>query len=129
MITLQREVQSCRVDNEKIMKAWEEILQSLNMLHKQANKDFNANQEANARQMTTSKSHSRRDYHGNDMQSRSTSRPHHSPRKSTRRAHASSRPRSNPMCLLSEDIEEGLRETSCKVKSGISSHQHSMESI
>jgi hypothetical protein len=34
MRSLQREVQSYRVDNEKIMKAREEILQSLNMLQR-----------------------------------------------------------------------------------------------
>jgi hypothetical protein len=38
MRSLQREVQSYRDDNEKIMKDQEEILQSLNMLQKQVNK-------------------------------------------------------------------------------------------
>jgi hypothetical protein len=33
MRSLQKEVQSYRVDNERIMKSQEEILQSLNMLH------------------------------------------------------------------------------------------------
>jgi hypothetical protein len=39
MRSLQREVQIYRDDNENIMKVQEEILQSLNMLQKQANKD------------------------------------------------------------------------------------------
>jgi hypothetical protein len=64
--SMQREVNIYRVDNENIMKALEEILQSLNMLHKQAKKDSGINPEASARQVTTSKSHSRRDEHGND---------------------------------------------------------------
>jgi hypothetical protein len=34
MISMHREVQSYRVDNERIIKAKEEILQILNMLHK-----------------------------------------------------------------------------------------------
>jgi hypothetical protein len=38
MRILHREVQSYRDDNERIMNAQEEILQSLNMLHKQVNK-------------------------------------------------------------------------------------------
>jgi hypothetical protein len=42
--------------------------------------------------MTTSRSHSRRDDHGSDKKSRSMSRIHHSPRKSTRIIHASSSP-------------------------------------
>jgi hypothetical protein len=44
--SLQREVWSHRVNNEKIMKAQEEILQSLNILQKQVNKDSGAKQEA-----------------------------------------------------------------------------------
>jgi hypothetical protein len=96
MRSLQREVQSYRDDNENIMKAQEEILQSLNMLQRQANKDSGTKQETSARQVTTSRSHSRRDEHGNDRKSRSMRRHHHSPEKSTRRAHASSGPGSNP---------------------------------
>jgi hypothetical protein len=38
MRSLHREVQHYRDDNERIMKDQEEILQSLNMLHKQVNK-------------------------------------------------------------------------------------------
>jgi hypothetical protein len=38
MRSLHREVHSYRVDNENIMKAQEEILQSLNMLQKKSNK-------------------------------------------------------------------------------------------
>jgi hypothetical protein len=45
MRSLHREVQSYREDNERIMKAQEEILQSLNMLHKKVNKDSGTKQE------------------------------------------------------------------------------------
>jgi hypothetical protein len=72
------------------MKAQEEILQSLNMLHKQVNKDFGTKKVASARQVSTSRSHRKMDDHGNDRHSRSMSRHHHSPRKSTRRTHARS---------------------------------------
>jgi hypothetical protein len=40
MRSLHREVKIYRVDNERIMKAQEEILQSLNVFHKQFNKYF-----------------------------------------------------------------------------------------
>jgi hypothetical protein len=96
MRSLHREVQSYRDDNERIMKAQEEILQSLNMLHKQVNKDSGTKQATSARQVSTSRSHNKRDDHGNDRQSRSMSRLHHSPRQSTRRTHASSGPGSSP---------------------------------
>jgi hypothetical protein len=43
-------LQSYRENNENIMKAQEEILQSLNMLQRQYNKDSGTNQEASARQ-------------------------------------------------------------------------------
>jgi hypothetical protein len=46
--------------------------------------------------VTSSKSHSRRDDHGNEKQSRSINRHHHSPDKSTRRYRASSRLRIRP---------------------------------
>jgi hypothetical protein len=81
---------SYRDDNERIMKAQEEILQSLNMLQNQVNKDSGTKQESSARQVSTSRSHRKRDDHGNDRKSRSMSRCHHSPRHSTRRTHASS---------------------------------------
>jgi hypothetical protein len=64
MRSLHREVQSYRADKEKIMKAREEILQSLNMLHRQVNKESSTNQATGAKQVTTSKSQSRRDDHG-----------------------------------------------------------------
>jgi hypothetical protein len=48
------------------MKSQEEILQSLNMLHRQANKDSSTKQVDSARHVTTSISHRRRDEHGND---------------------------------------------------------------
>jgi hypothetical protein len=66
MRSLDREVKIYRDDNEKIMKAQEEILQRLNMLQKKDKKDFGTKPEASARNVTTSKSHSRRDGHGND---------------------------------------------------------------
>jgi hypothetical protein len=96
MRSLQKEVQSYRADNERIMKAQEEILQSLNMLQKQVNKDSGTKQATSARQVSTSRSHRKRDDHGNDRKSRSMSRCHHSPRHSTRRTHASSGPGSSP---------------------------------
>jgi transcriptional regulator of acetoin/glycerol metabolism len=93
---MHREVQSYIDDNERIMRAQKEILQSLNMLHKQVNKYSGTKEATNARQVSTSRSHNKRDDHGNDRQSRSISRLHHSPRKSTRRTHAISGPGSSP---------------------------------
>jgi hypothetical protein len=60
MRSLHREVQSYREDNERIMKAQEEILQSLNMLHRKVNKDSGTKQATSARQVTTSRSHSKK---------------------------------------------------------------------
>jgi hypothetical protein len=78
----------------------EEILQSLNMIQKQVNKDSGTRQGASARQVTTSISHRKRDDHTNDRQSRIMNRHHHSPRHSTRRTHASSSPGSSPSVSL-----------------------------
>ena len=47
-----REVQIYREDNEKIMKAQEEILEILNILQRQANKDSGIKQATNVRQVT-----------------------------------------------------------------------------
>jgi hypothetical protein len=66
MRSLHKEVQSYRAGNERIMKAQEEILHSLNMLHKQVNKDSGTKQATSARQVSTSRSHNKRDDHGND---------------------------------------------------------------
>jgi hypothetical protein len=55
-----------RDDNKKIMKAQGEILQILNILQSQANKYFGTKQVASDRQMTSSKSHNRRDDNVND---------------------------------------------------------------
>jgi hypothetical protein len=66
MRSLHREVHSYMVDNENINNAQEEILQSLNMFHKQVKKDFRTKKESSARKVTASKSHSRRDDHEND---------------------------------------------------------------
>jgi hypothetical protein len=82
------------------MKAQEEILQSLNMLQKQVNKDSGTKQATSARKVSASRSHRKRDDHGNDRKSRSMSRCHHSPRHSTKRTHASSGPRSSPSVSL-----------------------------
>jgi hypothetical protein len=100
MRRLHREVQRYIVDNERIMKARENILQSLNMLHKQFNKDSDTKQETSARKVSASRFHSKRDDHGNDRQAISMSRRHHSPRQSTKRTHASSGPGSNPSVSL-----------------------------
>jgi hypothetical protein len=51
MRSLHREVQSYKDDNEMIIKAQEEILRSLNMLHKQVNKYSSTKQETSARQV------------------------------------------------------------------------------
>jgi len=66
MRSLHREVQSYRVDNERIMKAHEEIIQSLNMLHKQVNKYSSTKKETSARKMSASISQIKRDDCGND---------------------------------------------------------------
>jgi hypothetical protein len=81
MKSLHMEVQSYRADSERIIKAQEEILQSLNMLHKQVNKDSGTKQATSARKVSTYRPHNKRDDHGNERQSRSMSRLHHSPRK------------------------------------------------
>jgi hypothetical protein len=66
MRSLHREVQRYKADNEKIMKAEEEILQRLNMLHKQVNKECGTKQTTSSRQVSVSRSYSKRDDHGND---------------------------------------------------------------
>jgi hypothetical protein len=71
------------------MKDQEEILQSLNMLQKQVNKEYGTKQATSARQVSTSRSHSKSNDHGNDRQSIIMSRCHHSPRHSTIITHAS----------------------------------------
>jgi hypothetical protein len=78
------------------MKAQEEILWSLNMLQKKSKRDSGTKNESSAIQVTTSKSHNRRDGHENDRKSRSRSRCHNSLDQSTRRAHDSSDPGSLP---------------------------------
>jgi hypothetical protein len=65
MRSLHRAVPIFREDNENIMKDQKEILQSLNMLQRQANKDSDKKNEASARQVTTYISHRRRDENGN----------------------------------------------------------------
>jgi len=84
----QREVQIYRDNNEKIIKSQENILQILNMLQKQDNKDSSTKQEASSRHVTACKSHSIRDEHGNDKNSRRRRKFHHSPNQSTRKSHA-----------------------------------------
>jgi hypothetical protein len=43
MRSLQRELKSYREDNERIMKDHEEILHSMNMIHKKENKGYGTN--------------------------------------------------------------------------------------
>jgi hypothetical protein len=92
MRSLQKEVQSYREDNERLIRAQEEqnqintqLLQSLNMLQRQINKYFGTKQAANARQVETSRSHDRRDDQRGSRNSRSAIRHHHSLGHSTRR--------------------------------------------
>jgi hypothetical protein len=59
-------VQSYRGDNAMIMKAREEILQILNMFHKQVNKDSGTKQATISKQVSPSRSQRKRDDHGND---------------------------------------------------------------
>jgi hypothetical protein len=66
MRSMQREVQSYRDDNEKIMKFREDILEILNMFQRQPNKDSSTKKATSARQVTASISHKRRDDHGNE---------------------------------------------------------------
>jgi hypothetical protein len=66
MRIIHREVKIYRDDNEKIMKSQEEILHSLNMLQRKANKDFGIKKAASARQVTPSRSYRRRDENVND---------------------------------------------------------------
>jgi len=53
MRILHREVNSYRDDNERVMKALEEIIQRLNILHKKLNKDSHTKKVSSARQVTT----------------------------------------------------------------------------
>jgi hypothetical protein len=88
------------------MLAWEMVRLSLveedssrsikNMFHKEVNKDSSTKQEIISSQVLESRCQRKRDDHGNDRKSRSMSRYHHSPRKSTRINHASLGPRSSP---------------------------------
>jgi len=96
MKSLHREVESYREDNEKIMKSQKDILKSLNIFHRHANKESCTKKYDSDRHATTSKSHRRRDEHGNDRNSRRMSRWHHSPNQYTRRAHKISMPGRNP---------------------------------
>jgi hypothetical protein len=92
MRSMHREVKSYMDVNERIMKAEGEMLQRFNMLHKKVNNYSGTKQEASARQVSTSRSHNKRDDHGNDRKSRSMSMLHNSPRQCTIRTHASSGP-------------------------------------
>jgi hypothetical protein len=57
MRSLHREVQSYRDDNERIMKAQEEILHHLNMFHNKLSKYSGTKNEDTTRKVTTSRSH------------------------------------------------------------------------
>jgi hypothetical protein len=78
------------------VKTQEEILQSFNMLKNHAKMDSSTKPQVSARQLEASKTHSKRDGHGNDRKSRNRIILHHSIEKSTGRYHASSRPGRNP---------------------------------
>jgi hypothetical protein len=69
-----REVKSYKDDNEKFMKAREEILQILNMFHKKVNKYDGTKQASSDREVSTSRSHRKMDDHKNDRKSRSMRR-------------------------------------------------------
>jgi hypothetical protein len=109
-------VEIYREYNENIMKSQEEILESLNMLQKQANKNYNTNQEASVRQITSSRSHNRRDEHVNDRKSNRMRRHHHYLEKSTRRAHASSGLGSIPSVSL---VRRQKRRTTGNILQGV----------
>jgi hypothetical protein len=81
-----------------IMERFEEILQILNMLQNQVNKDFFTRQESSARQVEVSRSHDRRDDHEGSRQSRSASRHQHhkSIGNLNKRSYAHSRLEKNP---------------------------------
>jgi hypothetical protein len=106
MRSLQREVQSYREDKEKIMKSRKEILQSLNILQRQSNKDSGTNPTTSARQVTTSKFHNKRDDHGNDKKSRSVSRHHHSPKQSNYKSSCKFMAREQPKCVSYQETEK-----------------------
>jgi hypothetical protein len=88
MRILHREVHSDRAHNAKIMKAQKKILNILNMLHRKVNKYCGTKKVDSARHVAASKSHSIRDEHGNDRQSRNMRRQHHSPKKYSSKSHA-----------------------------------------
>jgi hypothetical protein len=89
MRSLHRELQRYRYDNEMIMKVKEEILHRLHVLHNKVNNDSSTDNLASARQVSTSRSHRKRDDHGNDRKLGSMIRHHHYPRKYMKRTHAS----------------------------------------
>lgn len=97
MQSLHKEVPSYRVYNERMIRVQEEMLQSLNMMQKQVNKNSGTKQASGARQATTSKSHDRRIDNVGYRQLSSVNRHHRqSPGHSSRRAHAHSRSESGP---------------------------------
>jgi hypothetical protein len=72
----------------------------MKMMYRKTNKDSDTKKVTSARQVTTSRSHIRRDEHGNDRKSRSLSRNHHSLGKYNKRYHTSLGPRSIPSVSL-----------------------------
>jgi hypothetical protein len=90
-----------RVDNERMMRVQEELLQTMNMLQRQVNRNSGTKQSANARQAEASRYHDRRDDNRKSRQSRSVSRHHyHSLEHSTKRSHARLRSESSPSVSL-----------------------------
>jgi hypothetical protein len=66
MRNLHRKVKIYRFYNEMIMKDQEELLKYLNMMHNKVNKYSITKQESSVIQVSPSKSHIKRDDHGND---------------------------------------------------------------
>jgi hypothetical protein len=70
------------------------------MLHKKFNKYFGTKQASSSRQVSKSRSHRKRDNHGNYRKSRSMRRNHHSTKKYTISTHEISGPWSIPSVSL-----------------------------
>jgi hypothetical protein len=96
MRSLQKEVKSYREYNERMIISQEELLQSMNMLQRKVNKYSGTKKETSANQVEASKSHDRRDDHGESRKSRSVGRNLHSPRHPTKKLYACSRLESIP---------------------------------
>jgi hypothetical protein len=104
MRSLNMEVQSCRDDNERLLKVQEkqnqlntQLLQSLNQLQRKIKNGLGSRHEEEGR------SHARRDSHRISRHSRSatkTQRHHYSPTHSTKKSYASEESKSSPKVSL-----------------------------